>query len=202
MNYILTSPSLEDLIRVLKAWRFWVLGALLGALIGAALYYIIPPPYRATATVNVDFNLEQALPKDTDRQQFYYLERESRKMEELAWSEYTISQLSSLFAITNDDLRGNILHLSQPAEAGWHFYADDADAKTAQEIASAWANAFVENIQAEIAAGNINEFVNLEVTQSKGIPKARSIPLSGYLLAGSIGFLALAVFTLLFIKPK
>ena len=84
MNFILTSPSLEDLIRLLKAWRFWVSGAILGASLGAAIYYIVPPQYRARATVNVDFNLEQAWPQETDRQQFYYLERESRKLEEIA----------------------------------------------------------------------------------------------------------------------
>lgn len=202
MNYILTPPSLDDLIHLLKAWRFWVLGAILGALIGAALYYIVPPPYRARATVNVDFNLEQALPKDTDRQQFYYLERESRKLEEIAWSDEIISQLSSQFAITNEDLRGSMLQLSQPSEAGWHFYADNPHAQTAEDLASTWANAFVKKIQSEIAAGNINEFVKLEVTQSKGLPKERSIPLSGYLLAGSMGFLTLAVFIVLFVKPK
>ncbi len=201
-SFVLSSPSLDDLIRLLKAWRFWVLGALLGALIGAAVYFIVPPPYRATATVNVDFNLEQAWPKDTDRQQFYYLERESRKLEEIAWSDEIMSELSSLFAITNDDLRGRVLQLSQPAEAGWHFYADDRDAKTAEGLASAWANAFVQKTQADIAAGNINEFVKLEVTQSEGLPKKRSIPLSGYILAGSMGFLTLAVFIFLFIKPK
>ena len=202
MDYIFSPPTLEDLIRILKAWRFWLLGAIAGALLGAAVYYVIPPPYRAKATVNVDFNLEQAWPQDTDRQQFYYLERESRKLEELAWSDEIISRLSSQFAMTNEDLRGHVLQLSQPAEAGWHFYADDSDAQTAEEIASAWANAFVEKVKAETAAGNVNEFVKLEVTQAKGLPKERGIPLSGYLLAGSMGFLTLAVFIVLFIKPK
>jgi uncharacterized protein involved in exopolysaccharide biosynthesis len=202
MNYILSSPSLSDLIRLLKAWKFWVLGAIVGMLIGAALYYVAPPPYRAKATVNVDFNLEEALPEENDRQHFYYLERESRKMEEIAFADEIVSQLSSEFAITNKDLRGNVLQLSQPAEAGWHFYADDADAQTAEAIAAAWANAFAEKVRAEIAAGNINEYVRLEVTQSTGLPTERSIPLSGYLLAGMMGFLTLAVFVVLFVKPK
>jgi len=202
MKYILTSPSLDDIIRLLRAWRFWMLGAIFGAMLGAAVYYIVPPPFRARATVNVDFNLEQAWPKETDRQQFYYLERESRKLEEIAWSDDVMGQLSSKFAIPVEDLRGNKLQLSQPAEAGWHFYADDTDSKVAGLLASAWAEAFVARTQAEIKAGNINEFVKLEATQSKNLPKDRRIPLSGYLLSGSIGFLTLAVFAVLFVKPK
>jgi|WetSurMetagenome_2_1015567.scaffolds.fasta_scaffold354988_1 hypothetical protein len=202
MKYFLTPPSLDDLIRLLRAWRFWMLGAILGAILGAAIYYVVPPPFRAQATVNVDFNLEQAWPQDTDRQQFYYLERESRKLEEIAWSDDVMGQLSSRFAIPIGDLRGNKLQLSQPAEAGWHFYADDKDSKIAASLASAWAEAFVAKARADVEAGNINEFVKLEVTQSKNLPKERRTPLSGYLLASSVGFLTLAVFVLLFTKPK
>ena len=83
MKKLLSPPTLEDLILLLRAWRLWVLGALVGALIGAVFFYLFPPPFRAKATVNVDFNLEQAWPQDTDRQQFYYLEREARKLEEI-----------------------------------------------------------------------------------------------------------------------
>jgi capsular polysaccharide biosynthesis protein len=202
MNFLLTPPSLDDLIRLLKAWRFWMLGAILGAALGAAVYFVAPPPYRAKATVNVDFNLEQAWPKDTDRQQFYYLERESRKLEEIAWSDEVMSKLSTEFGVSVDDLRGEKLQLSQPAEAGWHFYADDANPQTADLLASTWAEAFVTKAQADIESGNINEFVKLEATQSKNLPKERRIPLSGYLLAGSVGFITIAVFIVLFVKPK
>ena len=202
MQFLLATPSLDDLIRLLRAWRFWVLGAILGALIGAAFYYIIPPPYRARATVNVDFNLEQAWPQETDRQQFYYLERETRKLEELAWSDEIMNQLSSEFGISVEELRTRRLQLSQPAEAGWHFYADDHSAQLASSLASAWASAFVVKVNEEITSGAVNEYVMPELTQSAGLPVARRVPLSGYLLAGSAGFLTLAIFILLFIKPR
>ncbi len=196
--YLFSPPSLDDLIRLLKAWRFWVLGALIGSAIGAAFHAIVPPPYRAKATVNVDFNFEEAFPTNTDRQDFYYLEREARKMEELAWSDDVLCRLNAPI----DQLRNGKLTLSQPAEAGWHFYADDQDPKKAEEFATAWANAFVEKIQTEIQAGGLNEFIRLEVTQSADLPRERSVPLSDYLLAGASGFLLLAVFFVLFIRRK
>ena len=202
MNTILTPPTLDDLIRLLKAWRFWMLGAIIGAVIGAAVYYIVPPPFRAKATVNVDFNLEQAWPKDTDRQQFYYLERETRKLEEIAWSDDVMSKVSSKIGIPVEVLRGGKLLLSQPAEAGWHFYADDKDSKVAAMLASSWAEAFVAQAQAEVKSGSISEFVKLEVTQSNNLLRERGISFSVYLLAGSIGFLTLAVFVVLFGSPK
>ena len=193
---LFSSPSLDDLIRLLKAWRFWVLGAIIGSAIGAAFYYITPPPYRAKATVNVDFNFEEAFRTNTDRQDFYYLEREARKMVELAWSDDVLNELNAPV----EELREGKLSLSQPAEAGWHFYADDQDPQKAEELASAWANAFAEKAQAEIQAGNLNEFIKLEVTQSANLPKERNLPLSNYLLAGASGFLLLAVFFVLFVK--
>lgn len=201
MKKLLTPPTLDDFILLLRAWRFWVLGALAGALIGATAFYLFPPPFRAKSTVNVDFNLEQAWPQDTDRQQFYYLEREARKLEEIAWSDDVMSQLSSEFGVSVADLRREKLQLSQPAEAGWHFYADDQDPEVAGALASAWAVAFTARSQAEVEAGNVNEFLRLDATQIKDLPKERSVPLSNYLLAGSVGLLTLAVFFVLFISP-
>ena len=201
MNYFLTSPSLEDLIRLLKAWRFWVFGSIIGALIGAAVYFIVPPPYRAKATVNVDFNLEQAWPQETDREQFYYLERESRKLERVAWSDAVMQVVAEADGtVTVRELREDKLHLSQPAEAGWHFYADDEDAKRAEALASIWAQAFTEAAQANVSAQEgLNAFIKIEVTESANLPKGRSVPFSAYLLAGTLAAWFLGAFVFLFI---
>jgi hypothetical protein len=203
MNFILSPPSLDDLIRLLKAWRFWILGALLGALLGSALFYIAPPPYRARATVNVDFNLEEAWPEETDRQQFYYLERETRKLEEIAWSDNVMGVVALLSGLDVSTLRGGVLSLSQPAEAGWHFYADDRDPGRAESMAAAWAQAFTAQAQADMAAqAGLNSFVRVDPTQLEDLPVYRRVSLGAYLLSGSVGFLTMSALLILFVKPK
>lgn len=202
MNFLFSPPSLDDLNRLLKAWRFWLLAAMLGAPIGAAVYYIVPPPYRARATVNVDFNLETAWPQETDRQQFYYLERETRKLEEIAWSDSVLQAVADADGkVTVRELREGKLQLSQPAEAGWHFFADDPNAKRAEALASTWADAFAKAAQTNIGAQDgLNVAIQIEVTQAGNLPKQRSLPLSAYLLAGTVGAWLLGALMILFAR--
>ena len=203
MNWLFSPPSLDDLVRLLKAWRFWVLGAVIGASLGTVLYYVAPPPYRSRATVNVDFNLEEAWPQETDRQQFYYLERETRKLEEIAWSDDVIRVVADTSGVDMSILRDEVLSLSQPAEAGWHLYADDQDRSKAESIASTWALAFAEQAQAEMAAQvGLNSFVRVDAVQVDDLPVYRSISRGTYMLSGLVAFLALSALLVLFVKPK
>jgi hypothetical protein len=205
MHWLFSPPSIDDLIRLLKAWRFWSVGALIGVLLGAGLYYMAPPPYRAHAIVLVDFNLEQAWPEETDRQQFYYLERETRKLKEIAWSDLVLGLVvETVGDITTQELRGGILSLSQPAEGGWHFYADDADPERAAALASTWSQIFVDQVR--LRAGTLNgpnSFIEATRTQAAQAPRDHSIDLSTYLFVGAIVFLSIGSFlVLLFNKPK
>ncbi|MGB7874251.1 MAG: hypothetical protein WBL25_07690 [Anaerolineales bacterium] len=203
MNLLFSPPSLDDLIRLLKAWRFWVVGALAGALLGTALFYIAPPPYRAQATVNVDFNLEEAWPEEVDRQQFYYLERETRKLEEIAWSDGVMQVVADAHGVDVAALRDEVLSLSQPAEAGWHFYADDRDPAHAEALASTWALTFTKQAQSDIAEQvGLNTFVRVDAVQVGNLPVYRSVSQGTYLLSGAIVFLALSALLVLFVKPQ
>lgn len=144
---LFTSSSFDDLIGLLQAWRLWVLGGLIGALVGGLVYLVSPPDFRARATVVVDFNMEEAWPVDSDRELFYYLEREARKLEEVAWSDATLAKVAEeAGGVTVAELRGGILELSEPADGGWHFYANASSPERAEQIASAWAQTFTEQV--------------------------------------------------------
>ena len=146
-NSLLTLPSLEDVIRLLRAWRFWVLGALLGGALGAGVYAVFPPEYRAQATVSVDFNVEQAWPDSPDTQRFYSLDRESRKLVEVAWADASLQSVAAKTGISVSVLRSGKLELSQPQDGGWRFYATDPQRDVAGQLASAWAEAFYAQVQ-------------------------------------------------------
>jgi capsular polysaccharide biosynthesis protein len=205
MHWLFSAPSMDDIIRLLKAWRFWSVGALIGALLGAAVYYIAPPPYRAHATVLVDFNLEKAWPQETDRQQFYYLERETRKLEEIAWSDAVIDTVMSVNGniVSAQELRNGKLSLSQPAEGGWNFYADDENRERAAALATSWAQQFVEQVRLNTGSDDgPNSYIAATVTQIAQLPRDRSNSLSTYLFVGAVIFLALASFFVLFFRPR
>jgi len=147
MKILLAPPSADDLIRLLRAWRLWLLGALLGGLLGAAVYFIAPPAYRARATVVVSFNLEKSWPNKPDNELFYYLERETRKVEAVAWADATLQLVADETGFTISELRSGKLELSQPQDGGWHFYASDPQAAVAASLAAAWAGAFDQQIR-------------------------------------------------------
>jgi hypothetical protein len=150
MQTILTPPTFNDLYRLLRAWRLWLLGALLGGLLGMAVYAIFPPEYRARATIVVDFNAEQAWPVDSDKELFYYLEREARKLQEVAWADDTLQKVADETGVSAQQLRAAKLELSQPRDGAWHFYAYDPDSVLAVKLAAAWAQAFAAQTRAGI----------------------------------------------------
>ncbi len=201
MNLVLAAPTSEDLIHLLKAWRFWLLGAVAGALLGVAVYLVAPPAFRARAMVNVDFHLEQAWPQNTDREQFYYLERETRKLETIALSDSVLNSVASQVQGVNiQQLRDGVLQLSQPGNGGWHFYADDRDAARAERLASVWAQAFSDAVQAQVAqpSSSLEHFITATPAQAEALRAHRSVSMAVYMLTGALLVLALTALGILF----
>jgi hypothetical protein len=200
-SLILAPPSGDEIVRLLQAWRFWLLGGLLGALLGAVVYAVAPPPYRARATVNVDFHLDQAWPQNTDREQFYYLERETRKLIEIATSDSTLGAVTNLVSGTTiEQLRTGALQLSQPGNGGWHFYADDRDPERAAMLAGEWARAFSNEVRRMViagAAGGLEPFITVDVVQAESIVPARTHSCAMYMTIGAGLLLALSAFGIL-----
>ena len=182
------------------------MGAIVGALAGAALFFVAPPTYRARATVLVDFHLEQAWPQNTDREQFYYLERETRKLEEVAFSDATLDAVAhGVSDVTIQQMRLGKLQFSQPGNGGWHFYADDADAQKAVSLAAAWARAFTSQVESQLvapAAGGLEPYITVDPVQTTDILALRSPGLAVYMSAGAMVLLALAAFGILFLHSE
>jgi capsular polysaccharide biosynthesis protein len=154
-TWLLRPPSQEDVQRVLKAWRLYIIGAILGGGIAWVVYGLFPPPFQAQATVIVDHNLEESFPRYPDREVFYFLERETEKLVEIAWSDAVLDGVVDQHpGMTLTELRSGKLILSQPADGGWHFVARDQDPAKAEILAAMWAKAFVEKVQSGVQIAN------------------------------------------------
>lgn len=199
MNNLLTPPTFDDLLRLLRAWRLWFLGALLGGLLGMSVYALFPPDYRARATVMVDFNVEQSWAEIPDREVFYFLDREARKLVELAWADDVLKSVAEDAGLDGATLRSGVLTLSQPSDGGWHFYADSADAGLAVKLAAAWAEAFT--VKAAASADQFTPYLVITPTQTQNLPVTRAVPLGTYALAGAGLGMVLLAFWVLFFRP-
>lgn len=147
-----TLPA-DPLAEILAAWRLWLLGALLGAVLAWGVYQLWPPKYRARATVVVDANLEEAWQYFPERDLFHFLFRETERMEELAWSDQVLAVVADIVpGYSVQELRSRVLGLSHPSDGGWRFFASSPDPATAQALASSWAQAFVNAVQAAAVA--------------------------------------------------
>jgi hypothetical protein len=197
MQTLLAPPTFDDLYRLLRAWRLWLAGALFGGLLGMAVYALFPPEYRARATVMVDFNVEQSWTEIPDREVFYFLDREARKLAELAWADDTLQSVADRTGVDVATLRAGALTLSQPSDGGWHFYADSADAGLAVKLAGAWAEAFT--TKAAALADQFSPYLVITPTQTENLPVVRAVRVGTYALAGAgLGMVLLALWALLF----
>ena len=198
---ILRAPAYDDLLRVLSAWRVWIGGAVVGAAIASVVYLMAPPPYRAQATVLVDQNVEQVIPQEqTDLRKYTYLQRETDKLYLIAWSDQTLARVTAQTGLTVTTLRDVRLHLNQPGDGGWHFLADAPDHGTASALASAWAGAFVAEIQSK--PSGISALLEINYTQQLDLPVTRAVSMGDYVFSGALLGITFLVIALLFFDRK
>jgi len=160
------TTATDPLVQIFAAWRLWLLGAFIGALLAWGLYQLSPPAYRAQATVVVDQNLEEAWEYFPDRDLFHFMSRETLRLEELAWSDAVLQAVvDSAPAYSLSQLRGGVLLLSHPSDGGWHFYANAQQPEAAQSLASTWAQAFVEAARSAAGASPELQTARAEVSR-------------------------------------
>jgi len=201
MKWLFKSPSYEEIIHLLAAWRIWLVGAVAGGLIACLVYVIAPPPYRSQATVLIDHNIEQVIPvEDDDTKRFYYLQEENDKLVEIAWSDQVLEKVTVETGISVSVLKADYLQLGHPGDGGWHLMAESRDAQEAQEIASAWGQAFVEILQQ--GGPGVNPLMEFKLVQAGNDDLARSLPIGTFLFLGSIMGVAIMAFLVLFIHQK
>jgi len=201
-KWILKPPVYGDILRLLQAWRLWVGGAVLGAIVASIFFVVLPPPFRARATVLVDFNVEQAMPpNNSDRQVFFYLQRESDILIEIAYADSTLAPVSTQTGIPIADLRSSRLNLTQSGIGGWRLFADAKDPALATTIASAWAESFYQALQTKDPG--ISPFLRTSLTQSEALPVQRTVSIGAYIILGAtIGAIFLALLILFFDRKE
>jgi hypothetical protein len=201
MKWLFKSPSVEEVIHLLAAWRIWLLGALVGGIVACLVYLFFPPPYRAQVTMLIDHNVELVIPQEEeDTRRFYYLQEENDKLIEVVWSDRVLEEVSSQSGIPVEELRADYLHLSQPGDGGWHLIADSPDPLQAQAIASAWGHAFFNSL-AEGGPG-INPIMEFDLVQGEYLQPMRSLAWGVYLFFGSMAGSAVLAFFILFFHRK
>jgi uncharacterized protein involved in exopolysaccharide biosynthesis len=199
--FFMRPPAYEEFLRLLSAWRVWMGGAVLGAAIASIVYLIAPPPYRAQATVLVDQNVEQVIPhENTDLRKNTYIQRETDKLVEIAWSDQTLFRVTAQTGLPVVELRDRLLHLSQPGDGGWHFLADAPNPGDASFLASTWAGAFVEEVQSKPAG--ISALLEINFSQRQNLPVGRTLSFGLYVFGGALLGIAMLALALLFFDRK
>jgi hypothetical protein len=200
-KWLLKPPLYDDFLRLLMAWRIWVAGSILGAVVAALIYVVAPPQYRARATILVDQNVEQALPPDTSSGEIYiYLQRETDKLVVVAWADSTMAVVSNQTGIPVAVLRDGRLHLSQSGDGGWHFFADAQDRVTSSAIASAWARSFYGALQDR--GPGVSQFLQTSLSQVENLPGQRKVSMGVFIFSGALIGAVLLAFLLLFFDRK
>ena len=175
---VVDTPS--HFVRVLQSWRLWVVGAVIGGLLGWGVYALFPPPYRAVASVVVDYNIEELWISRLNVQFAFFYQRETRKLKAAAFSDETLSTVvERVEDVTVEELRSRKLMITYPYDGIWRFWVDDTDPDKAERLANVWVETFLERVRelvtvsAEMNAlrGELNDYLAENTYADTGHPE-------------------------------
>lgn len=143
-----SNDGLVMLANIFLNWKVLLIFMVAGAIFGQLTFSLFPPPYKARAVMIMDHNLEEVFPSAPDREIFYFLERETQKLEAIAWSDLVLQDVvDTIDGYSIEDLRSGSLILSQPYDGGWNMYGVADNRETARMLANAWADSFTEVVR-------------------------------------------------------
>lgn len=161
----LVEPDTTDtLIRLLQAWRLWIVAIVAGSVLGGLAYLVFPPPYQAQSTVIVDHNVSEVWYPAPDRYVWNYLTSEVVKLREVAWSDEVLQGIvDQVPDISMDQLRSDILVLTYVNDGPWHLVVNDQYPERAKTIANIWAESFIEQVRDNMGYSIEMELLRVEL---------------------------------------
>lgn len=154
MDGLSYSPR-DSILQIIPRWYWLVAFGLGGALIGWLAAGLMPGHLRATTRVMVDHNIEIALAERGLEDVHRYLNQETLKLEELAYSDQVWDQVERDLVGSSwngaipprEELQDQVL-LPHPEDGVWSFVADGQDRERALALSESWASSFVSVVKA------------------------------------------------------
>lgn len=166
--------SPPDFYRViLERWPRLILWAILGGLLLWAYGQAAPRRFRSSASVNVDQNAEAVVPIGDESGMASYLNRETLRLETLAfsdevWQDVARALAQEGFLRRTEDLDRimNDVRLPHPMDGEWRFTAYADDPALAARAAQLWAEAFVRHADQAVRIAREEEAVREAVADT------------------------------------
>lgn len=138
-------------VRVLLSWRLWLVGALLGGLLGVLLSFVLPKQYETFATVVIDHNREQAWVTAFDKELFYFYDVENRKLEAYALGDTVLNAVvEDVPEVSVLELREDMIQLVKQYDGIWEMHVKSNDPDLSRAIAKSWAQAFTNEVMSSL----------------------------------------------------
>lgn len=142
-----------EILAVSHRWPVVMLFILVGSLVGAAIAYLLPSPYRAESSLHVAYNADVHL-RNPDDYKNWQMEQLNILIVSDDVLQETINRLAALDEgwshLTPDDLRTD-LHVYWRNAGEWNLVAEASTPGRAQQLLDTWQQVILEQIEAATA---------------------------------------------------